>query len=153
MKPLISYTRPEFFKRLDATDKMDAIRELAEVFQDRNICSDSDDLQNALLEREAIMSTGIGLALAVPHAKIPGVKQLAFAVGLSKDGIDFEAMDGEWVRLIIMVVAGESQHKDYLKLLSRLIGVLRDPETRQELLNVESSVELYARFAHHSGKL
>jgi fructose PTS system EIIBC or EIIC component len=110
-------TDKKFIKYLDSTGKFEAIEELAEVFDESDVCSDTKGLIKALKEREEIMSTGIGFGIAIPHARLDTVKRMAFAVGVSKKGIHFDSMDGKPVHLIILVAAGEKQHKEYLRLL------------------------------------
>lgn len=82
------YTSLNYIKNISARDKFEAIEELARVFEGSELCSDIDSLVNALKEREAIMSTGIGGGIAIPHAKISSVKEMAFAIGISERGID-----------------------------------------------------------------
>ncbi len=89
------------------------------------MCSDIKAFINALKEREEIMTTGIGFGIAVPHAKLESVHKLAFAIGISKKGIDFNSIDGQPVHLVVLVAAGERQHKEYLKLLSKIMSVLK----------------------------
>ena len=95
MEKLSEYTNEKFIKRLRARNKYKAIEELARLFDGAQVCSDIDELVTALVEREKIMSTGIGFGLAIPHAKIKSVKDIAFSIGISRAGIDFDSMDGK----------------------------------------------------------
>ncbi len=142
MKPVVEYTKEEFIKHLESHDKYDAIEELALVFKDTEICSDIDVLIEALKERERMMSTGIGFGIAIPHAKIRAVKEIAFAIGISKEGIEFDSMDGKPVYLIILVAAGERQHRDYLRILSRIMSILKDEDIKNHIINSENSEEI-----------
>ena len=139
MKTLVEYTDEKYFKRLKSRNKFKAIEELASVFNNTDICTDMDKLNSALKEREEIMSTGIGLGLAIPHVKIKEVKKLAYSIGISKRGIDFDSIDGQPVNLIILVAAGEKQHKDYLKLLASIMSLLKKPEVRQMIIESKSA--------------
>ncbi len=138
MENVTDYTDKKYIKNLDSTDKFEAIEELAVLFKDSGITDNIPSLINALKEREEIMSTGIGFGIAIPHAKIKNVKHMTFAVGISRKGIDFDSMDGKPVHLIILVVAGERQHKDYLRLLSRIMGLLKKPDMRDRIIESES---------------
>ena len=142
MDSVTEYTDIKYIKNINASNKFDAIEELAKVFDGTNLCSDIDSLINALKEREAIMSTGIGAGIAIPHAKIPSVKEMAFAIGVSKRGIDFDSMDGYSVNLIILVIAGEQQHKDYLRLLSNIMSILKKDPIKEKIINAASSEEI-----------
>jgi mannitol/fructose-specific phosphotransferase system IIA component (Ntr-type) len=142
MKKICEYTDEKFIKRLKARNKYKAIEELARLFDGAQVCSDVDELVNALVEREKIMSTGIGFGLAIPHAKIKSVKDIAFAIGISKAGINFDSMDGKPVNLIILVAAGDRQHKDYLTLLSGIMSILKDETRRWEIINAPGPAEI-----------
>jgi len=140
------YTDVKYIKKLDARDKFEAIEELARVFEGSSFCSDIDSLINALKEREEIMSTGIGVGIAIPHAKINSVIEMAFAVGISERGIDFDSMDGHPVNLIILVIAGEKQHKDYLRLLSNIMAILKKEPVKEKIIKAASPDEIVKIF-------
>ncbi len=142
MKSVVEYTSVNFVKHLKSQNKYDAIEELALVFKDTDICNDIDALIRALKERETMMSTGIGFGIAIPHAKIRAVREIAFAIGISQKGIEFESMDGKPVYLIILVAAGERQHKDYLKILSSIMNILKDEEIKNRIIQSKSSEEI-----------
>jgi len=137
-----AYTSEKYIKKLESGDKFDAIDELARVFERTDFCSNIDVLINALKEREEIMSTGIGFGIAIPHAKINSVKDMAFAIGISDAGIDFDSMDGEPVNLIILVIAGEKQHKDYLRLLSNIMAILKKEPVKNKIIKTKSPQEI-----------
>ncbi len=142
MKPVVEYTSEKFIKQLQSHDKYEAIEELALVFKDTKICSDIHVLIEALKERERMMSTGIGFGIAIPHAKIRAVKEIAFSIGISSEGIEFDSMDGKPVYLIILVAAGERQHRDYLKILSRIMSILKNEDVKNQIINSKNSEEI-----------
>ena len=142
MSNVTDHTDVSFIKTLEANDKFMAIEELALVFENSDTCSDIKGLIKALKEREEIMSTGIGFGIAIPHAKISSVKEMAFAIGISKSGINFDSMDGEPVYLVILVAAGERQHKEYLRLLSNIMAVLKKESVKDQIINSDSSEEI-----------
>jgi mannitol/fructose-specific phosphotransferase system IIA component (Ntr-type) len=143
--PLVTdYTKPEYIHRLEATDKFKAIEELALVFKGTGVCDDVDSLIRALKEREEIMSTGIGFGIAIPHAKINTIREMSFAIGVSKGGIDFDSMDGEPVHLVILVAAGERQHKEYLRLLSNIMSIIKKDGVKDRITASDSNDEVIA---------
>ncbi|MCP4137362.1 MAG: PTS sugar transporter subunit IIA [bacterium] len=142
MSPVISYTDKKFVKELNVKDKFQAIDDLARVFDSSGVCSNIDALIKSLKEREEIMSTGIGVGIAIPHAKIECVKKMAFAIGVSKDGIDFDSMDGEPVHLVLLVAAGEKQHKEYLRLLANIMAILKKEDVKESIINSGSAEEI-----------
>ncbi len=152
MKPLIEFTDEKYIKKLKARNKLKAIEELALVFEDSTACTDVDALVKALKEREEIMSTGVGLGLAIPHAKIKSVKKLTFAIGISKQGINFDSIDGKPVYLIVLVAAGERQHKEYLKLLSNIMALLKNKKIRDKVIKSDSIKEIINLFGDQKVK-
>ncbi len=142
MSSVTDYTNLRFIRKLEANDKLSAIEELARAFEKTDLCTDIDSLVNALKEREEIMSTGIGAGIAIPHAKIASVREMAFAVGISEKGIDFDSMDGHPVNLIILVIAGEKQHKDYLMLLSNIMAILKKEPVKEKIIKSSTSEEI-----------
>ncbi|OHD64499.1 MAG: hypothetical protein A2176_02580 [Spirochaetes bacterium RBG_13_51_14] len=139
MPSVTDFTKTEYIKVLEATNKFKAIEELALVFKDTDVCGDIQSLTKALKEREEIMSTGIGFGIAIPHAKIGTIKEMAFAIGISKAGIDFDSMDGEPVHLVILVAAGEKQHKEYLRLLSNIMSIIKKDSVKDSIINASGS--------------
>jgi mannitol/fructose-specific phosphotransferase system IIA component (Ntr-type) len=107
-------------------------------------------LTAALKDRERIMSTGIGFGIAIPHAKIEEVKSIAFAIGVSAKGIDFDSMDGKPVHLIILVAAGDRQHKDYLAVLSNIMALLKDDNVKESIIKAENAGGVMALIRQHS---
>jgi len=139
---LLEFTDSKFIKFLKSKNKYKAIEELADVFKGTDVCSDIKAFINALKEREEIMTTGIGFGIAVPHAKLESVHKIAFAIGISKKGIDFNSIDGKPVHLVVLVAAGERQHKEYLKLLSKIMSVLKNDLIRNEMIEAKSTKDI-----------
>ncbi|NMB63698.1 MAG: PTS sugar transporter subunit IIA [Spirochaetes bacterium] len=142
MSSLLEFTDTKFIKFLKSKNKYKAIEELADVFKGTDVCSDIKAFINALKEREEIMTTGIGFGIAVPHAKLESVHKIAFAIGISKKGIDFNSIDGKPVHLVVLVAAGERQHKEYLKLLSKIMSVLKNDIIRNEMIQAKSTKDI-----------
>lgn len=150
MATISDFTRVEFIKEIASLEKYKAIEELANAFDGAGICDDIQDLIRSLKEREEIMSTGIGFGIAIPHAKINSVREMAFAMGISKKGINFDSMDGRPVHLVILVAAGEKQHKEYLRLLSNIMAVLKKDVVKDRIVNSGSAEEILMILAQES---
>lgn len=142
MTEVTGFTDSSYIRQLQSTDKIKAIEELARVFEGSDVCGDIDMLIQALREREEIMSTGIGFGIAIPHAKILTVRKMAFAIGISRAGIDFDSMDGEPVHLVILVAAGEKQHKEYLRLLSNIMAIIKRDTIKERIVNARDGAEI-----------
>lgn len=144
MKSVADYTSASYIKRLKAKNKLKAIEELALVFQNSGICSSVEELIEALKEREKIMSTGIGFGIAIPHARLKSIRDMSFAIGISKKGIDFDSIDSQPAHLIILVAAGEKQHKEYLRLLSSIMTILKKENVKERIIESDDNEEILA---------
>jgi fructose-specific phosphotransferase system IIA component len=135
---------PERVILLDATTKEEALRRLAAVVATSPDVSDGSKLLAAIHEREKIMSTGIGLGIAIPHAKIPSVRD--FVVGFAKidQGIDFNSLDGKPVHFVVMIAGPDHQQERYLQLLARITLKLKDAGVRRRLAEARTVDEILA---------
>lgn len=135
---------PERVILLDATTKEEALRRLAAVVATSPDVTDGAKLLSAIHEREKIMSTGIGLGIAIPHAKIPSIKD--FVVGFAKidQGIDFNSLDGKPVHFIVMIAGPDHQQERYLQLLARITLKLKDAGVRRRLAEARSIDDILA---------
>lgn len=135
---------PERIIFTDFSTKHDVLISLIEVLSTAPQVKDKKALENAILEREALMSTALGNGIAVPHVRIDSVSDLLLALAISKkDIIDFNSFDGEPVRLVFMLVANESQHAYYLQTMSHFTFKLKDKAFREKLLNCTDAIEAY----------
>jgi PTS system nitrogen regulatory IIA component len=103
----------------------------------------AEAMLNVLLEREKLGSTGIGDGIAIPHGKMSGLNDLMISFGRSKDGIDFNAMDGKPVHLFFLLMAPENSAGQHLKILAKLSRMLKDTNFRKKLMSAKSKDELY----------
>jgi len=137
---------------LDAGSKDPALRVLAEHIAASPHAADSKELVDAIFRREELMSTGIGLGLAVPHVRLASVRELIMAVGISRDGLtDYASLDDGPVHIVFMIAAPAGQHAEYIRLLSaistrakQLNGRLRecpDEQTAYRLLTANDTSE------------
>ncbi len=120
--------------RLAAEDKRGALRALAQLFVEHDPRLDAAEIQRVFEEREALASTGVGSGVAIPHGRLAGVERLVAAVGLSPEGVDFEAIDGRPAHILVAVLGPEKQTGEHLKALARFSRVLRDEGVRARLL-------------------
>lgn len=127
---------------LKSKTKQDALQELVDVIATAPEVTDKNDFYISIMKREKIMSTGIGIGLAVPHVKIDSVKDFVMAIGRKKDGIEFDSLDGKPVNLIIMIGANTEQRDDYLKVLARISLLLKNVEFREKMLSLANPDEI-----------
>jgi fructose-specific phosphotransferase system IIA component len=119
---------------LQATNKEDALRELVDVLATSPDVTDRDELLHAIFEREKVISTGVGIEVALPHVKIPSVKNFVIAVGRSHKGIDFESLDEKPVYIVVMIGANDKQAGDFLKVLAKLVLKLKNRGFRKQVM-------------------
>jgi fructose-specific phosphotransferase system IIA component len=119
---------------LKATSKEEALRELVDVLATSSDVTDRDELLNAIFEREKVISTGVGIEVALPHVKIPSVKNFVIAVGRSHKGIDFESLDEKPVYIVVMIGANDKQAGDFLKVLAKLVLKLKNRGFRKQVM-------------------
>jgi len=98
----------------------------------------------ALLQRERLGSTGIGDGLAIPHGKLPNLDRLFGLVARLDKPIDFEALDGQPVDILFLLLAPEGAGADHLKALARVARVLREPGILERIRATRDAAALYA---------
>jgi fructose-specific phosphotransferase system IIA component len=123
---------------LKATTKEEALRELVEVLDSSPLVTDKGELLNAIFERERVISTGVGIEVALPHVKIPSVKDFVIAIGRSTKGIDFDSLDEKPVYIIVMIGANDKQAGEFLKVLAQLVLKLKNNKFRRAVMFAKS---------------
>lgn len=133
---------------LDAGSRDAAIQQLINDLADSGKITDRNVFFDAIVKREQIVSTGIGMGVAVPHAKLPIFDHFFLSIGIqrAKNGISWDALDETPVRLILMIGGPTDQQTDYLKILSRLTSAIKDEDRRKHLLNAKTKEEVAALF-------
>lgn len=137
---------------IESTKKEDVINELIDLFTGRPEVKDLDEIKKSVLEREKIMSTGVGKGFAIPHAKTSSVKGIIASFGKSNKDIDFNALDGEPVHLVFVLVGQDNLVGPHIKLLSRISRMMNKDEFREALLDAKTSEEIYEIFNEEEKK-
>jgi fructose PTS system EIIBC or EIIC component len=128
---------------LASTTKDDLLSELVEVIAKMPEVDDASDVLRAVREREEVLSTGIGNGVAIPHGKSAAASSLAMAAGVTREPVDFEALDGKPVNLFFLLVGPESAAGQHVKALSRISRLLRRDSFRERLSEAASSQEFF----------
>jgi nitrogen PTS system EIIA component len=132
---------------LEESTRDAAIEKLVNVLDAAGKLTDKARFHHAILDRERIVSTGIGIGVAIPHAKLEGYDDFFIAIGIQKKkGVDWNALDGCPVKLIFMIGGPEHKQTEYLKILSRLTQAVKDEERRKKLLKTHSPNEVIDLF-------
>lgn len=123
---------------LKATSKLKAINEMVKKLKDEGIISDEEMFKDFILKREEKGTTGLGDGIAMPHAKTTAVKIPAVLFAKSKNGVDYEALDGEPVHIFFMIAATEGAHDSHIETLAKLSKMLINDEFVKELMTCEN---------------
>jgi len=139
-----AYVKPsQIIFNLKAQDKIAAFEELLDLLKDQQLIKDRKPILTRIVDRERLESTGVGHGVALPHARIDTGHDIAVVVGRSVEGIDFDAVDGEKVRLIILVVWNPSIPGLFNHLFAGLAKFLIRPDFRDRLFNASSASGLF----------
>lgn len=106
--------------------------------------TDRDAFRSAIHARESVMSTGIGGGIAIPHVRIEEIARPTVGVALSRDGVDYAALDNAPVHVIVMFAMPAGADREYLGLLAQVMMVLKDPQFLQKLLSCTTPVDVAA---------
>lgn len=133
---------------LNADSRDDALEQLITLLEKEGKLKNTKVFHDAILEREKIVSTGIGLGVAIPHAKLHGYDEFFIAIGIQvKKGIEWNALDNAPVRLIFMIGGPENKQTEYLRILSHLTMAIKNEERRKKLLKSYDAKDVIALFA------
>lgn len=128
---------------IEAKSKPELIKELTHLLFDKKKMDNVEMALDQVVAREATESTGIGNGIAVPHARVPGMKSLACAVGRVPDGIDFMAVDRQPVKLIFLICYPPAQQTTYLNFVATVASLLSDDEHFEALVNADTADAIF----------
>jgi nitrogen PTS system EIIA component len=132
---------------LVSSTKDDLLRELVDLAADGVQVKDREEVLRAVIDREEVLSTGIGHGVAIPHGKSASVNNLVLVAGVTPQGVDFEALDGKPVHLFFLLVGPEAAAGQHVKALSRISRLLRRESFRQRLIDAPDAETFYAVLA------
>ena len=135
---------------LEGKNKAEIISELVDVISKSGKVKNKKALSDAIMEREKLGSTAIGNGVAVPHAKIEGIKQTVLAFGRSVAGVDFNSLDGEKTHLFFMLISPKDDIGAHLKILAKIshlikdrfmVGLFKNAKSKKEVLSIILNLE------------
>ena len=123
-------------------DKFGVINELIDLADEVGVLSNKEDFKNAIMARERRQSTGLEDGVAVPHALSDSVKEVFACLGISKNGIEFQSLDGKPAKLIFLIGAPSGMNTQYLSVLSRVARIFIKQDIRNKVLSASSPEEV-----------
>ncbi len=134
--------------QLESAEKVAVIKELTRLLGS-DVLADEKALLEAILRRENLESTGIGMGVALPHARTSAVRRTALAFGRSEQGVDFNSLDNRPCHLVFLIVAPEDRKTEYIMTLARVSKLLRREDVRSELGGAETPAAVLEVFRSH----
>lgn len=128
---------------LSSTEKDELFEELLETIYSHHPCFDRGEALKVLNERESKMTTGIMHSVGIPHALIPSIKSAIGAIGISKEGIDYDSLDKAPVHVVFMIIGNEDGTEQHIQILKQLASVLQIKGFVDELVSLNSASEVY----------
>ena len=128
---------------MTASDKEAALRVLAGLLVMPEREANEESVYDVLMERERLASTGVGSGVAIPHGRFDGVDELRAAVAICAGGVDFDAVDGLPVKILVAIVGPRSMPQKHLAALAGVSRVLRNDKVREELIAAGNDAEAY----------
>ena len=124
---------------LKGNKKEEVINELIDLFKEDSRVQDVEKVRSAVLDREKIMSTGVGKGFAIPHGKTNSITDIIAAFGKTKNPIDYDALDNQPVHLVFLLVGKDNLVSKHIKLLSRISRMMNKDDFRNRLLEAGSA--------------
>ncbi|WP_300389326.1 fructose-specific PTS transporter subunit EIIC [Fusobacterium sp.] len=129
--------------KLKGSTKEEVINELVEVLYENEKIENKEEFKKSVLEREKISSTGLEDGIAIPHGRSRVVKNPTVAIGISKEGIDYDSLDGEKSKIFFLIAVPETTTDIHIEILSKITSSLMEYKVREKILAVETKDELY----------
>jgi len=127
---------------LKPTNKNDIITQLADLVFQAYPEIVPEEAMEGLSERESVMSTGIGEGIAIPHARIESCREIRIAIGLLREGVDFNAIDNQPVRFVILIFFPKEEVTLQLQTLAKVSRILKKKSLNEHLLNATSPTDI-----------
>jgi len=135
---LTDYITPEHVRvRLEGENKEEVIEELVSLLVETSDVSDADMIYEAVMKREREGSTGLEKGVAIPHAKSDAVKKLSIVIGISREGVDFEAQDGKPSHLFFLMVAPTAESGPHVQAIAKIVKMIKLDKFRKKLVEAK----------------
>lgn len=142
MNKIAKYIDSELIAFIDVATRDEALDTLASLAAEKGRVSDKKEFYDAIIDREKIVSTGIGMAVAIPHAKLASYDDFFISIGILSRGVDWNTIDGSPVRIVFMIGGPDDKQTEYLQILSGITSAVKDEERRKQIINARTPQEV-----------
>lgn len=146
MIKISDYLDPKLVTFLNVNTRDETLLALVEIANAAEKIENKEDFFRAIVSREEIVSTGIGMGVAIPHSKLSSYNSFFISIGILKKGVDWNALDGAPVRIVFLIGGPDDKQTEYLQILSGLTFAIKDEERRKKLLTSTSADEIIRLF-------
>ncbi|MFI0435532.1 MAG: PTS sugar transporter subunit IIA [Parachlamydiaceae bacterium] len=146
MMQISHYMSPNLVVYLSTTTRDETLRAMIHQIYQAGKIKEEAPFYQAIIEREKVVSTGIGMGIAIPHAKLSSYDHFFIAIGILQKPVDWDSLDGAPVRLIFMIGGPDRKQTEYLLLLSSLTERIKDEEKRKKLLSLQQASAIIELF-------
>ncbi len=143
---IANYLDPQMVYYLSLENRDAVLKAMIDHVSEEGKIVDKAPFYEAIIDREKVVSTGIGMGVAIPHAKLPGYDQFFIAIGILNKGVEWNAVDGAPVRIIFMIGGPDDKQTEYLQILSALTVAIKDEELRKKMLTLNSPHAMISLF-------
>jgi PTS system nitrogen regulatory IIA component len=146
MIKISKYLDPNLVFFLNVNTREEVLNFLIDQLDHQNKLKDRELFRLAIMDRERIVSTGIGMGIAIPHAKLPDYNDFFIAIAILNKGMEWHALDGAPVRLIFLIGGPDDKQNDYLQILSCLTLALKEEDRRRKMLTLNTPEDIIELF-------
>lgn len=143
---VFDYMNPELVLFLETDHLDETLQQMVHYVYKKLNFKDEEQFLKAIKKREQIVSTGIGMGIAIPHAKLSSLNQFFIVIGILKKGVDWHSLDQSPVKIVFMIGGPDDKQMEYLQILSNLTHFVKNEEIRKKLLSLKQPsaiVELF----------
>lgn len=131
---------------LQASDRDEALHKIVHCIFSSGKIEDEESFYQAIIAREEVVPTGIGMGVAIPHAKLPSFDQFFIAIGVLEKPVNWHALDRAPVKLVLMIGGPDDKQTEYLQILSKLTHAIKNEETRKMLFTLKQPTAMIELF-------
>ncbi len=130
------------YRNIKSNDKSELLKSFCQKLEGAGVVTSTTEFFQAIWEREENFSTGIGRNVAIPHGKSASVKETKLLLAIIPEGVEYDSLDGQLVKILFMFAVPLGKDKEYMGLLAKVTSFVREEKNRNKLLEASSEQEL-----------